>query len=88
MGGRVGYGGRSAHAGPRRGGAGIVAAPVVAGAVLAGLWAGAALASQGPGVSEGTAEPITRATAAAMALFPPVAVAVFALAKLLLRDGR
>ena len=43
----------------------------------------AALAAQGPGVSEGTAEPITRATAAAMVLFPPVAVAVFALARLL-----
>lgn len=47
------------------------------------LLAGAALASQGPGVSEGTAEPVTQAVAAALALFPPVAVAVFALARLL-----
>ena len=47
--------------------------------------AGPALAAQGPGVGDGTAEPITQAAAAAMALLPPVAVAVFALAKLLLR---
>ena len=53
-------------------------------AALASLIAaGSALAAQGPGVSEGTADPLTRATAAAMVLFPPVAVAVFALARLL-----
>lgn len=37
----------------------------------------------GAGVADGTAEPITQAIAAAMALFPLVAVAVFALARLL-----
>lgn len=41
----------------------------------------AALASQGPGVSQGSAEPITQAAAAALALFPLVAVGVFALAR-------
>lgn len=65
-------------AGRRTGRAVVLAVPLL-------LAAGAALASQGPGVSEGTAEPITRATAAAMALFPPVAVAVFALARLFWR---
>ena len=45
------------------------------------------LASQGPGVSEGTAEPITQATAAAMALVTPVAVAVFAIARFLSSRG-
>ena len=44
---------------------------------------GAALASQGPGATLGSAEPITQATAAAMALFPAVAVSVFALARAL-----
>ena len=42
-----------------------------------------AFASQGPGVADGTAEPMVQAAAAALALFPPVAVAVFALARLL-----
>lgn len=54
--------------------------------MCAGAGWDAALASQGPGVADGTAEPVTRATAAAMALFPPVAVAVFALAKFLFPD--
>lgn len=57
------------------------AAILAAGAVPVLTAAAAALASQGPGVSEGSAEPVTRATAAAMALFPLVAVGVFALAR-------
>lgn len=40
-------------------------------------------AAQGPGVSEGAADRFTQATAAAMVLFPIVAVVVFALARLL-----
>ena len=47
----------------------------------------AALASQGPGAGLGTAEPITQATAAAMVLFPPVAIVVFAVARLLAPRG-
>lgn len=47
------------------------------------LAAGAALASQGPGVSDGIAEPMARATAVAMIGRPPAAVASFALARLL-----
>lgn len=72
-------------------GAGRTVAAAILGAMVFGvmiLGADHALASQGPGVADGTAEPITRAMAAAMALFLPVTVTVFALARLLLGEAR